>query len=110
VQGRREHDDNPKAEATPSGSNAIHLHAVGKISSEILDHIVGDRRRKDGSRSASSWASGLWGGWRAKCETGWRLELKPAVETGVAQIEVIGALRIRKVCRLTGLDPPELRL
>jgi hypothetical protein len=43
VQGRREHDDNPKAEATPSGSNAIHLHAIGKISSEILDHIVGDQ-------------------------------------------------------------------
>jgi prophage regulatory protein len=37
-----------------------------------------------------SLASGLWDGWRAKCETGWRLELKPAVVTSVARIEVVG--------------------
>jgi len=54
-----------------------------------IRHRAAERRMKDGSRSASSWASGLWDGWRAKCETGWRLELKPAVVTSVAQIEVV---------------------
>jgi hypothetical protein len=38
----------------------------------------------------SSWASGLWDDWRAKCETGWQLELKLAVVTSMAQIEVVG--------------------
>jgi len=33
-------------------------------------------------------------GWRAKCETGWRLELKPAVVTSVAQVEVVGTARL----------------
>ena len=47
--------------------------------------------RKDGSRSASSWASGLWDGWRAKCATGWRLELKPAVLISVANDQVTTA-------------------
>jgi hypothetical protein len=35
----------------------------------------------------SSWASGLWDGWRAKCETGWQLALKPAAVSSVLRIE-----------------------
>ena len=35
----------------------------------------------------TSWASGQWDGWRAKCETGWQLALKPAVVSSVLRIE-----------------------
>ena len=37
---------------------------------------------------------GEWDGWRVKCEPGWRLELKPAVVTSVAQVEVVGTARL----------------
>jgi len=38
-------------------------------------------------------ASGLWDGWRAKCESGWRLALQPAVVTSGAQIDIAGCLQ-----------------
>jgi hypothetical protein len=69
------------------------IEAMGKYIQELIAarimHDGGGLQpsSKGASRSASSLASGLWDGWRAKCETGWRLALQPAVVTNVVRIE-----------------------